>query len=152
MRNANGCHNCLCADTGPPIVNFVTCPTAKSRDFFWDYHSRLNTSDNLYNVTHNNQLKVCSQAICPMSYNLHISPEQCRAARAMLSWSQAKLARAANVSRSTVTDFERGIRIPVANNIAAIQSAFEQAGIEFLPEQESKGFGVRFRPNYRQDK
>lgn len=87
-----------------------------------------------------------------MSYNLQISPEQCRAARAMLSWSQNKLARAANVSRSTVTDFERGIRIPVANNIAAIQSVFEQAGIEFLPQQGGKGSGVRFRPNYGQDK
>ncbi|MBV9388425.1 MAG: helix-turn-helix transcriptional regulator [Chroococcidiopsidaceae cyanobacterium CP_BM_ER_R8_30] len=87
-----------------------------------------------------------------MSDKLYISPEQCRAARAMLCWSQDELAGAANVSRSTVADFERGVRIPVPNNIAAIRSVFEQAGIEFLPEQGSKGAGVRFRPSQDQDK
>lgn len=86
-----------------------------------------------------------------MSDKLPISPEQCRAARAMLSWSQDYLAKAASVSRSTVADFERGVRVPVPNNIAAMKSVFEQAGIEFLPEQGGKGAGVRFRPNQVQD-
>jgi DNA-binding XRE family transcriptional regulator len=71
-----------------------------------------------------------------------ISVEQCRGARAMLGWSQGELAAAATVSRTTVVDFERGVRIPHRNNAAAIRRAFEDAGIEFLAENGG-GPGVR---------
>lgn len=60
--------------------------------------------------------------------------EQCRAARAMLGWSQGELAVAANVSRQTIADFERGARTPINNNLACIVTAFERAGIQFLSE------------------
>jgi len=70
--------------------------------------------------------------------------QQCRAARAMLSWSQAELAQAASVSRQTIADFERGAHQPISNNIASIVYAFEMAGIEFLPENGG-GAGLRFR-------
>ncbi|WP_280948385.1 helix-turn-helix domain-containing protein [Mesorhizobium jarvisii] len=46
-----------------------------------------------------------------------ISVQQCRAARAMLGWSQGDLAEAAAVSRTTIVDFERSIRIPHRNNL-----------------------------------
>jgi transcriptional regulator with XRE-family HTH domain len=59
----------------------------------------------------------------------------------MLGWSQAELAEAAGVSRSTVVDFERGIRIPHRNNLAAIRRVLESAGIEFT--SEDGGIGVR---------
>ena len=68
--------------------------------------------------------------------------EQCRGARAMLGWSQDELARAANVSRQTVADFERGARTPIANNLASMAAALEGAGIELLD-----GNGVRLRPS-----
>ncbi|WP_245451673.1 helix-turn-helix transcriptional regulator [Mesorhizobium waimense] len=71
-----------------------------------------------------------------------ISVEQCRGARAMLGWSQAELAEAASVSRATVVDFERGLRIPHRNNLGAIREALEAAGIEFIPEN-GRGAGVR---------
>lgn len=61
-----------------------------------------------------------------------MSPEQCRAARAWLDWSQEELATKAQISNSTLRDFEAGRRIPIANNLAAIQRALENAGIEFL--------------------
>ncbi|WP_081494371.1 helix-turn-helix domain-containing protein [Bradyrhizobium genomosp. III] len=61
-----------------------------------------------------------------------MSPEQCRAARAWLNWSQEELAAKANVSSSTLRDFEARRRIPIANNRAAIQGVLEEAGIEFL--------------------
>ncbi|WP_149763342.1 helix-turn-helix domain-containing protein [Neomesorhizobium albiziae] len=60
----------------------------------------------------------------------------------MLGWSQGKLAEAAAVSRTTVVDFERGIRIPHRNNLSAIRRALEAAGIEFIPENGG-GAGVR---------
>jgi hypothetical protein len=43
------------------------------------------------------------------------------------------LAKAAGVATSTVADFERGSRTPVANNAQAIRGALEGAGIRFLP-------------------
>jgi hypothetical protein len=43
------------------------------------------------------------------------------------------LAKAAGVATSTVADFERGKRTPVANNTQAIRGTLEGAGIRFLP-------------------
>lgn len=63
-----------------------------------------------------------------------LTPEQSRGARGLLDWSQTQLAEAANVSLSTVRDFEKGRRVPIANNLQAIRSALEKAGIEFLGE------------------
>ncbi|MER8454429.1 helix-turn-helix domain-containing protein [Mesorhizobium sp. M0166] len=60
----------------------------------------------------------------------------------MLGWSQGELAAAAGVSRATIVDFERGARIPHRNNLDAIRSALEAAGVEFIPENGS-GPGVR---------
>ena len=58
-----------------------------------------------------------------------LSPEQSRAARGWLEWSQEDLAKHANVSLSTVRDFEKGRRVPIANNLTAIEKALEGAGI-----------------------
>jgi transcriptional regulator with XRE-family HTH domain len=71
-----------------------------------------------------------------------ISREQCRAARALMDWSQAELAEASKVARQTVVDFERGARTPYPNNLAAIRSALEAAGVVFLAENGG-GPGVR---------
>ena len=62
----------------------------------------------------------------------------------MLGWSQEQLARNAGVSRQTIVDFERSLRVPIANNLAAIGTALEAAGIEFIPENGG-GVGIRFR-------
>ena len=62
----------------------------------------------------------------------------------MIGWSQSELAGAAKVSRMTVMDFERGVRVPHPNNLAAIRSALEAAGVEFIAENGG-GPGVRLR-------
>ena len=61
-----------------------------------------------------------------------LAPEQSRAARGWLDWSQEDLAKRANVSLSTVRDFEKGRRVPIPNNLGAIRLAFEIAGASFL--------------------
>jgi transcriptional regulator with XRE-family HTH domain len=74
----------------------------------------------------------------PMS----LTPEQSRAARGLLDWSQAQLASQSNLSESTVRDFEKGRRIPSVNNLTAIQKALEAAGVEFTNGDQP---GVRLR-------
>ncbi|BAQ15605.1 helix-turn-helix domain-containing protein [Methyloceanibacter caenitepidi] len=61
-----------------------------------------------------------------------LTPRHVRAARALLAWSQQDLAKAAGVATSTVADFERGHRTPIANNAQAVRTALEGAGIKFL--------------------
>ena len=73
-----------------------------------------------------------------------ITAAQCRAARGLVEMDQATLANAANVSRNTVVSFEKGQRTPNPNNLAAIRSALEAAGVEFIPENGG-GAGVRLR-------
>ena len=73
-----------------------------------------------------------------------ISAAQCRAARALLGWSQEQLAEASQVGVATIRDFERGVRNPQARTIRDLKSALETAGVDFIP-QNGAGAGVRFR-------
>ena len=78
-----------------------------------------------------------------MTGQTEITPKLVRAARALLAWSQQDLAKTAGVATSTVADFERGHRKPVANNAQAIRNALEEAGIQFLPTGAVIGPTVR---------
>ncbi|WP_183752397.1 helix-turn-helix domain-containing protein [Pseudochelatococcus contaminans] len=73
-----------------------------------------------------------------------ILPAQCRAGRALIEMDQATLANAANVSRNTVVSFEKGQRTPNPNNLTAIRTALETAGVIFVDEN-GEGAGVRLR-------
>ncbi|MGI4797886.1 MAG: hypothetical protein ACRYG8_28330 [Janthinobacterium lividum] len=44
----------------------------------------------------------------------------------------------------TIVEFESGRRSPHANNLAAIRTALEAAGVEFI-EQNGGGSGVRLK-------
>ena len=72
-----------------------------------------------------------------------MSPEQCRAARNWLAWTQAELAERANVGLSTVKDYEGGKRTPIANNLEAMQRALEKAGMKFTVNSVSGPIGSR---------
>ena len=80
-----------------------------------------------------------------------LTPEQSRAARGWLDWSQDHLAKLAHVSLSTVRDFEKGRRIPIGNNLTAIQRAFDEAGLAMAFDPNGKPTGVVVKENIRQN-
>jgi transcriptional regulator with XRE-family HTH domain len=71
-----------------------------------------------------------------------MKPEQSRAARGWLGWTQAKLAEKASVGLSTVKDFEASKRIPIANNLHAMRQALESVGIKFTDDAVSGPIGA----------
>jgi transcriptional regulator with XRE-family HTH domain len=73
-----------------------------------------------------------------------ISPEQSRAARALLNWSQGELSEEAEVARATIADFEAGKRMPYDRTLEDIRAALEKAGVIFV-EENGDGPGVRLR-------
>ena len=72
-----------------------------------------------------------------------MAPEQSRAARAWLGWSQEELARRSNVSVNTVRNFERGQKSLHSNSVAAMRQAIEAAGIQLLFESTGTAAGIR---------
>ena len=79
---------------------------------------------------------------------LSITSEQCEGARALIGWSQDKLAEAAQVARATIANFENHARIePSRKNLNAIIASLQQAGVLFIPEDVAAGLGpgVRLR-------
>jgi len=68
------------------------------------------------------------------------TPGQCRAARALLGWSQQELASRACVGIVTVHQLETGISQPRRATLDVIQRAFEAAGVEFTNGEQP---GVR---------
>lgn len=75
---------------------------------------------------------------------MSITPAQSRAARGLLDWSQTDLGSSANLSESTVRDFEKGRRVPSINNLTAIERALEAAGVIFV-DANGEGPGVRLK-------
>lgn len=75
-----------------------------------------------------------------------LTSEQIRAARGLLKWSAQDLAERAGVSYPTIQRLDSGTG-PVgglATTIEKVLVAFEDAGVQFLPENGG-GAGVRFR-------
>lgn len=72
-----------------------------------------------------------------------VTAPQCRAARALLNWTQAELARRAGVSPGTVRGFELGRHVLHRASATAIRQALEAAGIVLLDPDAGGGEGVR---------
>ena len=71
-----------------------------------------------------------------------LAPEQSRAGRAWLEWSQEDLAMRANVSLSTVRDFEKGRRVPIGNNLLALAAALKHGGVTPTYDEQGRPNGV----------
>lgn len=69
-----------------------------------------------------------------------ISTAQMRGARGLLNWSQQDLSERTDISSTSIGSIENGISTPRESTMQAITKAFEDAGIEFLPND-----GVRKR-------
>ena len=72
-----------------------------------------------------------------------ITPAQCRAARALLDWTQSDLAEATGLSAVTIRTFEKGGEMRDSNR-TLLELSFEKAGIVFIWEN-GDGPGVRLR-------
>ena len=69
-----------------------------------------------------------------------MSPEQCRAARGLLGWSQKDLGAAVGLSAVSVRAFEKGGAIR-ASNAARIIEAFRAHGVALIGNGESSSTG-----------
>ncbi|RYZ14629.1 MAG: XRE family transcriptional regulator [Alphaproteobacteria bacterium] len=78
-----------------------------------------------------------------------LTAAQIRAARALLDWTQPKLALMSKLSVPTVRRMEsaRGPSASTAANVEAVRRALEEAGILFLQAKENRdgGPGVRLK-------
>lgn len=69
-----------------------------------------------------------------------VTPDQCRAARALIQWKREKLAFEARVGLSTIDYFETRQRKTRPKNVAAMRRALEIGGVRFIGLR-----GVEFR-------
>ena len=65
-----------------------------------------------------------------------ITAAQCRSARTLLNWSLSKLGSAASVPADVIDRLEMERQLPDAATIGALQRAFEDVGVEFLPNDD----------------
>jgi predicted transcriptional regulator len=72
-----------------------------------------------------------------------ITPDQMRAARALLRWSRDRLGKESGVAGRTIARFEAGQVVPRGSTVTRVRAALEAAGVRFLPGN-NEGAGVRF--------
>lgn len=63
---------------------------------------------------------------------MSLSAAQCRAARALIGWSQDDLSAASKVAKATIANFELGKRTPYDRTLSDMRAALEHAGVTFL--------------------
>lgn len=79
-----------------------------------------------------------------MTIPAQITGSQCRAARALVEVSRAKLARRAGIAEATIEQFEHNLGQPIAKEIESIRNALEELGAVFVNENGG-GIGVRLK-------
>lgn len=74
----------------------------------------------------------------------NMTPEICKASRALINMTQKELAFTAGIATPTIADFERGARKPHCNNLKAIVIVFENNGLDFI-EEDGEIVGILIR-------
>jgi predicted transcriptional regulator len=80
-----------------------------------------------------------------------ITPAQCRAARALLDWTQQDLADSARIGVATIRLFEGAAADSRHATLTVLRQTFQSAGVEFIDENGG-GPGVRLRERQRPKK
>lgn len=75
---------------------------------------------------------------------MNLLPQQCRAARGLLNWTQAQLAALAGVSRTTIKDFECHRHCLHSATEDLLVKALEKGGVRLL-SADKEGPGVRLK-------
>lgn len=73
-----------------------------------------------------------------------ITGSQCRAGRALVEITRAKLAKRSGVDEALIERFERELQDPGQPAVAALGKALEELGAVFIPENGG-GIGVRLK-------
>ena len=74
-----------------------------------------------------------------------LTPQQLRAARAIVGWSREALAEKSGVPAITTKQFENGDTDPRLSTLHKWRRALEAAGVTFIDETEIDGPGVRLK-------
>jgi transcriptional regulator with XRE-family HTH domain len=76
-----------------------------------------------------------------------LTPSQCRAARALLDWSQQNLAEYSKIGNATIRNFEGGKSVPQHATLDVLKRCLEAAGVVFVDGAYSGygGPGARLR-------
>jgi hypothetical protein len=73
-----------------------------------------------------------------------LTASQCRAARALIEWSQQKLSQSASIDLQTIADFERRFRSADETTRRRLRATLEAAGVTFIGENGG-GAGARLK-------
>jgi ribosome-binding protein aMBF1 (putative translation factor) len=79
----------------------------------------------------------------PTTDKIGMLAASCRAARALLGWSQTRLAEEANVGVMVVKNYERGTVDTAHSSWRKMKAALERAGIEFIETGVTVGATLR---------
>ncbi|GEM_PF-1777610 len=84
---------------------------------------------------------------------LTVTPEQLRAARALLDWSRTQCAKAVGLSAETIKNIEHDIFVPTQDTIEKIISGFSCHGVEFFTQHgvSLKDTRVRVASNFHKE-
>jgi transcriptional regulator with XRE-family HTH domain len=73
-----------------------------------------------------------------------LTAAQCRAARALIEWSQAQLSQSAGIDIQTIAEFERRARSPDETTRRRLRATLEAAGVILIAENGG-GAGARLK-------
>ena len=76
---------------------------------------------------------------------LMLTPKQCKAARALLGWTQSDLSEKSGVGTGTVKDFESERHAINSKALTSIIRAFQKAGLILYFDGDGGGPGVRVK-------